>query len=362
MGLGAIRDPLKSSPPQGEGVRAVRSVATIPGMNGWELELIVVRQASHVGGERSALRRDVERGFLERLRQGVYVLRVPYRALSVEQQHIVQMRAVAAVAPGLTVFSHVSAGVAHGLPVLRSRLTRVHTTVSTIAERGRDGVAGHVFAVRPSEVVQLGPLSVTSVGRTVVDIAGALPFGEGLMAADAALLSGMPRDLLEEAMDLVGLRRAIRRIEDVIAVAHPGAGSANESMSRSHLVRMGFEPPELQHPLRDHLGLVGYLDFLFRRWGVGGEADGLKKYRDPELAPAGTAQALIDEKLREDRALPLLAGLARWRWAESTSAPRLRDKLGAFGVVPASPPATIADYAAEAREARPRFLVPLLSR
>jgi len=333
----------------------------MPAMYGWDLELIVVRR-SHIDGERSALRRDVERGMLIRLRQGVYTLRAPYLALSLEQQHIVQMRAVAAVAPGLTVFSHVSAGVAHGLPVLRTRLNRVHTTVPTLTQRGRDGVAAHVFAVRPSEVVQLGPLTVTSIGRTVVDLAGALPFGEGLMAADAALRAGIPRELLEAARDLAGPRRAERRIADVIAVAHPGAGSANESMSRSHLIRMGFEPPELQHPLWDHLGFVGFLDFFFRRWGIGGEADGLAKYRDPAFAAAGTSQALIDEKLREDRVLPLVAGLARWGWAVSISAPRLRDTLGAFGVVPAWPLATVADYAAEARAARPRIVVPLVTR
>lgn len=336
--------------------------ATISAMNGWEMELIVVREGSHVRGERSALIRDLARGLLVRLRQGVYVLRVPYEALTLEQQHIVQMRAVAAVAPGLTVFSHVSAGVLHGLPVLASRLTRVHTTVPSVTDRGRDGVSSHLFALQPSETVQIGPLTATGVGRTVVDIAGALPFGEGLMAADAALFSGVQRYLLEAAIDVAGPRRAARRIDDVVAVAHPGAESANESMARSNLIRLGYEPPELQHPLWDDLGLVGYLDFCFRRHGVGGEADGLKKFLDASLAPLGAGRAVVKEKLREDRVLPLVSGLARWGWAESCSPLLLRQKLAAFGVYPASPRATIADYAAAARDAQPRISAPLLSR
>ncbi|RIX28713.1 hypothetical protein [Amnibacterium setariae] len=107
--------------------------------------------------------------------------------------------------------------------------------------------------------------------------------------------------------------------------------------------------------LRDDRGFVAVLDFLFRRFRVGGEADGLQKYLDPALAPLGAGRAVVREKLREDRVLPLVAGLARWGWPEATNALLLREKLARFGVQPASPRATIADYAAAARDARPRL-------
>jgi hypothetical protein len=198
---------------------------------------------------------------------------------------------------------------------------------------------------------------VTAIARTVVDIAGATPFGEGLMAADAALLAGVPRVVLEQAMALAGPRQAARRIADVVAVAHPGAESAAESMTRSNLIRLGYEPPELQHALWDEWGLVAFLDFFFRRFRVGGEADGLMKYLDPALAPSGAGRAVVHEKLREDRVLPLVHGLARWGWREATNATLLRQKLARSGVHPASPRARIADYAAAARDAQPRRLV-----
>lgn len=255
-------------------------------------------------------------------------------------------------------FSHFSALVLHGLPVLRTRLDRVHTTVAIAAARGRDGVAGHVFPLTKEEVVPVGPLLATAIGRSVVDVAGSAQFGEGLMAADAVLHSGSPRSLLVAAADLAGPRNADRRIADVVAVAHPGAESANESMSRAGMIRLGYWPPELQHALWDAEGLVAYLDFWFRRFRVGGEADGLQKYLDPAMARSGAGRAVYDEKRREDRVLPLVDGLARWGWPEAVDPNRLRLKLAAVGVLPATPRATIADYAAAARDARPRFWTP----
>jgi hypothetical protein len=323
-------------------------------MTGWDLDLIVVRDGSHTSGERSALMRDVGRTLFVRLRKGVYADRAGFESLSIEQRHIVLLRALAEASPAPVLFSHQSAGVLHGLPVLRKRLDRVHTTSATAAQRGHDGVAGHVFRVQEAEVVRIGSIWATTIGRTVVDIAGGSPFGEGLMAADAALLAGVPRSVLQQAVDLAGPRQSGRRIADVVAVAHPGAESANESMSRSNLIRLGYEPPELQYELWDDRGFVAFLDFFFRRFRVGGEADGLKKFLDPALAPAGAGRAVAQEKLREDRALPLLAGLARWGWPEATNATLLRQKLARSGVFPASPRATIADYAAAARTARPR--------
>ncbi|MBW4041166.1 MAG: hypothetical protein HIU86_03430 [Acidobacteria bacterium] len=322
-------------------------------MNGWDLELIVVLGGSHPSGERSSVARDVERGLLIRIRRGVYTAHAGFDSLSIEQQHIVRMRAVAAVAPG-TVFSHMSAAVLHGLPVLRSGLARVHTTVPAASLRGRDGVAGHVFPLLDSEITWCGPLQTTAIGRTVVDVAGALPFGEGLMVADAALRSGVRRDLLEQAVALAGPRQSGQRIGNVVAVAHPGAESANESMSRAGMIRFGFEPPELQHELRDADGFVAALDFFFRRFRVGGEADGMKKLLDPAIATRGAGRALVQEKRREDRVLPLVRSLARWGWFEATRPVRLRQKLAAHGVHPPAARASISDYARAARGARPR--------
>jgi hypothetical protein len=331
--------------------------ATIPAMNAWDLELLVVAAGSHLEAERRALARDAVKGLLIRIRLGVYAERAAYLALTPEHRHIVRMRAVAAVSREPVCFSHYSALVVDGLPVPYARLGKVHVTFATSDGRGRDGVAGHVFAIGPDELRTVHGLTITTRARTVIDVAGAAPFQEGVAVADAALHAGMSRALLEDAIEIAGPRQAGRRIRDVVRFAHPGAEGVNESYSRVRFMRMGFWPPELQHPLWDEIGFVGWLDFWFRRFRVGGEADGKVKLLDPSMATEGAGKALWNEKRREDRALPLVAGLARWGWQESNSSVLLQRKVGAFGVVPASPPATLADYAAAACDAQPRPLL-----
>ncbi len=99
-----------------------------------------------------------------------------------------------------------------------------------------------------------------------------------------------------------------------------------------------------------------YLDFFFPTPRVGGEADGDSKYLDPELAPHGAGRVLLREKRREDEARTRLAGMARWGWPESRQRSLLERVLRRVGVLPARPRATLADYAASARFARPRFV------
>lgn len=325
-------------------------------MDPWLLEVITVRNGSHDAGERRSLSRDVERGLLVRLRQGAYVERGAFEAMSPEDQHLVRLRALAAVSDAPPVFSHWSAGVVLRLPVLRHRLGMLHTTVDERRGRGQEGVAGHLFPVTDAERTVIGDLVVTAVARTVVDIAGAAPFDEGVMAADAALRSGVRREALEEAIAAAGPRRAERRIEHVVAFAHPGAESAAESGSRTLMMRLGVEPPVLQWPVPLNDGSTAHLDFLFPAVQVGGEADGDVKYLDPRMAPMGAGRAIVREKRREDEVRTQVRGLARWGWRESRELDLLRRVLQRVGVLAAAPRATLADYCAAARSARPRFV------
>lgn len=335
-----------------DGVDALISTGTDP----WRLELIAVRDGSYGGGERRSLTRDVERGLLLlRVRQGVHVERTAFELLSPEDQHIVRMRAFAAASPEPVVFSHWSAAVLHGLPVLRRRLAKVHTTVRRAGARGEQGVSGHLFALTDDEVVPFGPLLATGVGRTVVDVAGASPFEEGVMAADAALHDGVPRDLLAEAADLVGPRQALRRITDVIRFADPGAESAAESVSRATMMRIGIAPPLLQHRLTLRDGSEAALDFAFPWVRAAGEVDGERKLLDPAIAP-DARRALVEEKAREDEVRTMVTGLARWGWIQAGDVIALSVVLHRIRVDPAAPRASMSDYWKRAAEGRARFV------
>jgi hypothetical protein len=324
-------------------------VATLPRMDPHLVELIVVRHGSSPTIDRRSLARDVERGLLIRIRRGVYTARSGWQALSPEQQHIVGMRALAAVSDEPPVFSHWSAAVALGLPILeRRRLAGVHVTASRAERRTVQGTAVHEYALQPSELLWIGDLLVTAAPRTVVDIAGAAPFREGVVTADGAMRSGVLRITLREAVELVGFRRAAVRIAAVVGFAHPGAESVAESESRTGMMLNGIAPPVLQQSFFDHLGFVARSDFFDPARGIAGEADGMQKFLDPAMAKQGAGPAVWQEKKREDRLLGCVLRIARWGYVEARSTTLLGRVLSRCGWLPSSPRATLSDYIAAA--------------
>lgn len=332
---------------------AVQNLALAP-VDPWKLEILTVARGTRTSTERASISRDVERGLLLRLSPGAYVERRAFETLSPEEQHIVRIRAVSAVSHAPVLISHWSAGVVLGLPVLRSRLTAVHITIQEDDDRHRQGVVTHHFLVDDSEVHEGHGLLVTGVGRTVVDIAGAAPFEEGVMAADSVLKAGVSRAALEAAVVLAGPRRASRRIREVVAFAHPGAESAAESRFRVTSMRLGLEVPELQYRIVLRDGEV-YLDGFYRSVNVGVEVDGTQKYLDAAMAPEGAGVAVIEEKRREDEVRVELRALARIGWFESGSTAALRVVMSKVGVRQTRPRTSIQAYIEGARLARPRF-------
>jgi hypothetical protein len=233
-------------------------------------------------------------------------------------------------------------------------LDRVHVTAPDERRRGIDGVLVHAFPCSAQEIREVGELLVTDAARTVVDIAGATRFRAGVVTADGALCAGLPREVLEQAVDLAGLRRASGRIGDVVSFAHPGAESAAESDTRVSMFEIGIEPQELQHEVRDGTGLAGVLDTFDRRRRIGTEVDGLEKYLNPRLAPQGAGPAVVKEKWREDRVRAEIRGLARFGAAEARVPSRLRPILARVGLHRADHRPTLDDWAREAHSARPR--------
>lgn len=313
-------------------------------MNPWTLELLVVRDRA-IDGERRALARDAERGLLHRVRPGVYVERTAYAALSPEQRHLVAMRALAAVASSPPVFSHWSAAVLLGLPVLgREHLDRVHVTVDDAADRGLVGITAHVAPLESGDRVFVGTLLATAAPRTVVDVARVSTFEAGVVIADGALHAGVPVERLEAAVAAATARKGWRTAQAVVAFADGDAESAAESCTRATLLRIGIARPVLQWKVYDRHGLAGRLDFGFVWVPAGGETDGEQKYRDAMMAPTGAADAVIKEKRREDRVRLEVPRLGRWGFAEARSPRLLAPILARIGVVPARPRITIADY------------------
>jgi predicted transcriptional regulator of viral defense system len=84
--------------------------------------------------------------------------------------------------------SHVSAAVLHGLPLWAVPLDRVHVTKSR-RSGGRTGsrVRVHTASLDAGDVGLVTGLPVTSLARTVADLARTLPFPQAVALADGAM-------------------------------------------------------------------------------------------------------------------------------------------------------------------------------
>jgi hypothetical protein len=147
--------------------------------------------------------------------------------------------------------------------------------------------AGHVISCRG--------LAVTSVARTVVDLARASSFRAGVVVADSALRR---RQASKAGLDLCITTCArwpgIQNARRVVAFADGRAESVLESISRVAFDDLGLPPPDLQAWVGGE-EIIGRADFLWRAYRTVGEADGALKYADPARA---MAQLERDARLR----------------------------------------------------------------
>jgi len=171
----------------------------------------------------------------------------------------------------------------------------------------------HQAALPLEDVTRYQGVLVTSVSRTVVDLARAMPFAEGVAVADSALRD---KRTTRGELDAVLVRCArwpgIQRARRVVAFADPLAESVLESISRAAFHEHGLPPPELQVWVGGD-EVVGRVDFLWREHRTIAEADGALKYTEPARA---LAQLNRDARLRE-------AGfeVVHFTWAEITRVP-----------------------------------------
>jgi Protein of unknown function (DUF559)/Transcriptional regulator, AbiEi antitoxin len=214
--------------------------------------------------------------------------------------HLVKVAAALAVTGAHSVGSHRSAAQVNGLSLLRSRAADlVHVTRAPTdrgSRTGRPGVRVHQAALPDGHVTRRQGVPVTSVSRTVVDLARTLPFAEGVVVADSALAakqttSGELEAVVAQCVRWPGIQRARR----VVMFADQRAESPLESISRAVFHELGLPPPELQVWVGDEDGVAGRVDFLWRQYRTIAEADGAIKYTRPAEA---MAQLNRDARLR----------------------------------------------------------------
>jgi predicted transcriptional regulator of viral defense system len=146
------------------------------------------------------IRRLIRDGVLDRLRPGVYapattvtsLVRAP-RDQETRQagEQLLRLGATLMVTSSRSAGSHRSAALVYGLGLVGRSPQSVTEITRAPGDRGSRtgdlGVLVHIAALPAEHVVSYRGVPLTSVPRTVIDLARTLPFAQGAAVADSAL-------------------------------------------------------------------------------------------------------------------------------------------------------------------------------
>lgn len=267
------------------------------------------------------LRRLVRQRELARVRRGVYAdIGSPEDDSSAMSAVHRYRRLIRATWPGCSagsVLSHHSAAVLWGLRV-DSVPDRVEITRPP-SNGGQDRGCVHLRIARldASEVSVVDGLPVTSMARTVVDLARCLPPAQSVVTGDAALAAGVRAPELDACLALATRRPGVVRARRACGFFDGRSESGGESVSRVHLVAGGLSVPELQHEIRTPGGrLIGRSDFFWPEHRTIGEFDGRVKYGRLLKPGEDAGDVVFAEKRREDAIRRCGLEVVRWTWAD----------------------------------------------
>jgi hypothetical protein len=239
---------------------------------------------------------------------------------------------VAATVPQLAagaVISHASAALLHGLPTWPECLERVHVTRDrNYGGKRRSVVTVHCAPFVAEDIVELNGVRLTSLARTVIDLARSRPFDQAVSSGDRAMAIGLSRTRLDEA--LVRMKRwpYVRQARRVVAFLDGRSESAGESLSRVRIADDGLPAPELQRQIIDANGRpVGRVDFCWETHRTIGEFDGRIKYGRLLKPGESSENAVFAEKLREDALRDNGWQVVRWLWSDLYRPGVIRDRL-----------------------------------
>lgn len=283
--------------------------------------LILTADLHRAGITDAEVRRQLRRGEWVRLRRGVLADATHLAGLDDGGRHLLETVAVvlALQRPGAVVGRH-SAATLYGLPLPRP-VDRTVALLDPTQNRTGEGYRIHRAPLPDGDVTRHRGVPVTTLPRTLVDLARTLPLTDAVVAADAALhrLPDLvtPELLRAAAGAATGWSRAAdaRRVAD-LAAEH--VESPLETRHRLALLRSRVRLP--RRGMRIDLdGEHFYPDGLWEDEGIVQETDGRVKTRDPWHGRSAE-QKVWAEKRRAEKLTA--AGLRFWRVAAEDLEPR----------------------------------------
>ena len=305
--------------------------------------LYLAREALQLGSDRE-LRHSVMNGTVTRIGIGVFVDTAAWLSMQPDERYRTRVRGAAAVSAHGTQFSHDSAAALWRLPSIGPWPTVTHTL--TAKQRGgssRVQIRRHGLGLDPLATNIDGP-AVTSLARTVIDMACTTPLVRAVAMADAALRTPQKDEWhrpststaeLASVLETLLPYRGHLRAQRVINLANGKSESPGESFARVQFLALGYPPPELQVEFFDELGYIGTVDFFWPHLGLICEFDGISKYGAERRYQLGLTpeQILINEKSREDRLRRVSNDFVRLGWSKVADRRALAGFLARHGLI-----------------------------
>lgn len=256
------------------------------------------------------LRALVRSGDLERTRRGVYATKkaVEEAAEDARAKHAFLVKSAIAFVGDDAVACCSSAALIHGLEMLNDPPDGVVVLLRPDAwkhNRRRTGsIVFRAGALAPDgdeerrHVIESYGVQVTTVLRTVTDLARELPFIEGVVVADSALKKyGFGKKSYLRVLHSCRGWSGVEKAREVIRFGDSKAESVFESVFRVRLRDWGFDPPETQVVIPFFGSTYARVDFLYPRYRTIIEVDGKGKMReDPDYS---YRDRLRDQRLRD---------------------------------------------------------------
>lgn len=240
-----------------------------------------------------------------RLRHGVYTTGAVWREHETTgRTHVLACVAALRRLDGDVVVSHESAARLHRLVLPTGATEEVQLTDPGRFRTGH-GYTIHQAGLTDADVVLVDGVRVTSLARTLIDVARHWDVVDAVVAMDDTLADGrVTHDELTAAVLRHTHWPGIGRASRAVRLARVGAHSPHETRSRLALVGAGLPEPLLQAAVFVGTRLVAVLDWLWVDHGVFGEADGKGKILEPWFGRT-PAEAVWREKRRHDELVDL---------------------------------------------------------
>lgn len=212
------------------------------------------------------------------------------------------------------VFSHLSAALIHGLPIVVVPEQRVEV-IRRGASRKHRYLRVRNTPLTPGSVMTIGIYRVTTLERTIVDVALTYELATALAMIDHTLRRELTS--MEEIQTAFAERdaaRAQRRARCALDLSDARRESPAESVAAARFFEHGIGGFDPQVEFRGRDGRVfARVDFCHRAAKVIIEVDGLAKY---SMGPRTSRKALEDEKVRDAQLAALGYRVVHLTWRQ----------------------------------------------